>query len=204
MTNSTAAYIYDDAEAIEELVDSSWFTSNAQPSADMAIVQHRTKLKGLTVNTLLSERQLNKRGLILHPHEAQTWLIDADADTLEGPKPCEAWQQSLSVRLEELRDLAEEEELKFSQGSADLAWKFAVGLNAEVRPGAFLLSNGNVRLLWSRNREQIGLQFHENGIVQFVLFVDRGGRVSTLMGDDWQEDIARHIASAGLRHLLKR
>lgn len=202
MSNAAARYIYGDAEPAHRVLGPDWWSASNNPTGDQSSVQQRPKFSGIVVNTLLSETQLNKRGLLLHPHETETWLIDIDADTLTGDQPCEAWYAALVRRLGELRDLANEEEIPFSEVSAGFALQFSRNMTSSVRPGAFLLGNGNIRLLWNRGREQIGLQFLEDGLVQFVLFADRGDRVATLMGDDGLDDILRHVTSAGLRHLL--
>jgi hypothetical protein len=201
--SSSTAYIYGEVDAAEDIGASDWLSQRDDKTSSQAPVQLRPKFKALMVNTLLSEVQLNNRGLLLHPHESETWLIDIDADTLTGRPRHEQWQDLLIGRFNELRELAAEEGLPFSEKSAAYALQFALKIVASVRPGAFLLGNGNVRLLWSRKSEQIGLQFLTDGSVQFVLFASRGDRIATLMGDDGSGEILRHISSAGLRHLLE-
>ena len=197
----TAAYVLRgaDGQAVEWRVDG----DDGRAIASGSRFESRPAFKGLTIDTFLSESQLHARGLRLFAHEARVWLIDVDADLLVGDRSCAAWMNLLAERLDELRGIAREEELLFSEASAAEALAFAQGLDATQCPGAFLIGNGNVRLLWSVGPEQIGLQFKGNGTVQFVLFAKRRERIATVMGDDDVQAIPRQITAAGLRHLLR-
>ncbi|WP_174279910.1 hypothetical protein [Sphingomonas bacterium] len=162
----------------------------------------RRSFSPLFVKTLLSESQLNDRGLSLFNHDASIWLIDADADTLQGDRPSQAWLGALLARVDALRAGAADEDVPFSEASARAALDFARDLRATRQPGAFLIGNGNIRLLWTEGEEQIGLQFQNGGKVQFVMFARRATRMVTHMGDDDATGIKRQIVASGLRHLL--
>lgn len=155
------------------------------------------------LRTLMSEKQLMTHGLRVFDHAARSWLIPLDADMLEDERPAANWYEGLADRIDELRAIAAEEELPFIESSAREALTFAKELNATSRPGAFLVGNGCVRLLWAADPEQIGLQFKGDGTIQYVLFVQRAGQVATHMGGDNKETILRQVTAVGLRHLFE-
>jgi hypothetical protein len=93
----------------------------------------------------------------------------------------------------------------FSESSlADLR-SFLASLSQIVRPAIFLLDDGNLRAVW-RNaaKEQIGLQFLANGIVQFVMFVKRQHPpiMSRDAGTDALANMRARIEGNGCAHLL--
>lgn len=155
------------------------------------------------LRTLMSEKQLMTHGLRVFDHAARAWLIPLDADMLEGERPAADWYDGLADRIDELRAIAAEEELPFVEASAREALAFANELNATSRPGAFLVGNGCVRLLWAADPEQIGLQFKGDGTIQYVLFARRPAQVATHMGTDDKETILRQVTAVGLRHLFE-
>jgi hypothetical protein len=155
------------------------------------------------INTLMSSAQLQSHGLHLHrDQDANDWLIPLDADTLVKARPSAGWFSQLAGRVDELRVIAADEELPFCKASAEQALQFARGINASRRPSAFLVGNGNVRLLWTLGAEQIGLQFKDAGIVQYVMIAHRSGQIAQHMGTDDADVVRRQIAAVGLRHLL--
>lgn len=203
--SSAADLIVDPTDKRSDRRNSDRWTSYAGSDSTAAewVVQRSRAFETLKIQTLLSEPQLHARGLRLFPHDASMWLVDFDADLLEGEKPCAKWEESLSERIAELRGIADDEAMPFSEESAREADAFARELNATRRPGAFLLANGNVRLLWDNGQEQIGLQFMGDGTVQYVMFARRGLRTATAMGGDEIGAVSRHITAIGLRHLLQ-
>jgi len=107
--------------------------------------------------------------------------------------------------VDELRELAHEEGLPFSEESAEQAIAFVTQLRDYHRPSAFLIGNGNVRLLWaSSHGEQIGLQFLGKFEVQYLLMARRESRLATVMGADQIDSIMRYIQAAGLAQLFRR
>ncbi len=155
-----------------------------------------------SVHTLMDDSRLHDYGLRIFEHESRSWLMPMDADTLVDDRPSAAWLPGLTARIDELRALAAEEGVPFSDESALAAVVFARELNATKRPGAFLVGNGNVRLLWTDEPEQIGLQFRDARVVQFVMLGRRGPLLASHMGEDDAEGVLRHVTAAGLRHLF--
>jgi len=94
------------------------------------------------------------------------------------------WIRNVQDRIRKLRSFAAEDGVVVSEESFSDALGFAKRLprSVEVQPGTFLLDNGNFRFLWNARRQQIGLQFLGNGLIQYVLFVKDGERISTIMG----------------------
>jgi hypothetical protein len=168
-------------------------------------VQYRVP-KRMDVSTLLTEHQLQDCGLTLAGAEnAQRWLVPISLGNAAHQPSRADWMSELNARIEQLKEIAEEENLPFSQVSADQALSFVLQLNGSRRPSAFLIGNGNVRLVWSSQKgEQVGLQFLGNGEVQFVLIARREQNLSTSMGTDLPDAVMRFIAAAGLSHLVRR
>lgn len=187
-----------------ERASAEWQADDDGPVADEPIRSGRSRqsFDRTMVRTLLSERQLASHGLHVLDHEAQRWLISVDADDLTRDRFSFSWFGDLVARVSELRNIAAEEELPFIESSAREALAFAKELNATSRPGAFLVGNGCVRLLWTDGPEQIGLQFRGDQTIQYVMFARRAGQVATHMGGDDKETILRQITAIGLRHLF--
>jgi hypothetical protein len=150
----------------------------------------------------LSKTELNIGSLAWH--QGNEWLVpqpanDAKASAAKSP----AWLNTLCERMDELRVIAADEGLGFSEDSAASAVAFARSLNRSRQPSAFLLGNGKVRLLWvTEANEQIGLQFRSDEQVQFVLFKLREKRLVHTMGSDTSSGVLQTIAAMGLMHVL--
>lgn len=155
-----------------------------------------------SVQTLMTDGRLREHGLRILEEEARSWLVSLDSDTLVEDRQSDSWLPELAERIDELRAIAAEEGVPFSQESACAAIAFARSLNADRRPGAFVVGNGNIRVLWSNEQEQIGLQFKADGSVQYVMVARRAAGFSSHMGEDDCDGVLRHITAAGLRHLL--
>ena len=157
-----------------------------------------------TARTLLSDKQLELHGLCyMIDADAQSWIIPNDADNLVDVRPSSAWIDDLCSRISDLKEISIEEELPYNEKSAQDSIDFAKSINSSVKPSAFLIGNGNIRLLWLKNNEQIGLQFLGDGLVQYVMFARREKQIAPHMGSDDTETITRQISALGLRHLLK-
>jgi hypothetical protein len=162
--------------------------------------------KRLDVSTLLTERQLQDHGLHLAGGDgAHRWLIPVDLQESEqpGPRREQHWFADLRRRVEELGSIAQDEALEFNEASADQALNFAMKVQGCSRPSAFLIGNGNVRLLWTHpSGQQIGLQFLGDDEIQFILVARRDEKLATTMGADRADAVLRYIAAAGLSRLL--
>jgi hypothetical protein len=111
----------------------------------------------------------------------------------------------LEERVRELQVDALRNAEPFSESSlADL--RSFVSLTALTeRPSIFLLDDGNLRAVW-RNaaKEQVGLQFLGNGVVQFVIFVQRQRPpiMSRTAGIDALANILTRIKDSACNRLL--
>jgi hypothetical protein len=94
-------------------------------------------------------------------------------------------------RISELRSIALEDELPFSEDSATEALEWLQAAAPPATPSVFLLTNGNLRFLWRRGETQLGIQFLGAGTTQFVF-----------LGKDEQAE--RIFGSLPVNELLKR
>jgi hypothetical protein len=110
-------------------------------------------------------------------------------------------------RIKELLVDALRHSERLSGPSLDDVQLFLDPLTLARRPGVFLLDNGNFRLLWKNNdsKEQVGLQFLGEGIVQFVMFAKRElrGAMGRIAGYDTLPEIrALILGSSSYSSLL--
>lgn len=81
--------------------------------------------------------------------------------------------------------------------------KFLSILSFTKRPSIFLQDNGNFRILWKNEiKEQVGLQFLGNGVIQFVTFSQRRrpDMMSRVAGIDTFAGISQKISE--FKHLF--
>ena len=161
---------------------------------------------------------LRRRG-VPREHSSRSSATATEAETLDPlsehivRKAIELAQkdQLARVRIEErLRELhvdALRNADPFSESSlADLRSFLSLTPLTE-RPSIFLLDDGNLRAVW-RNaaKEQVGLQFLGNGVVQFVIFVQRRNPpiMSRTAGIDGLANIWTRITDSACNRLLFR
>jgi hypothetical protein len=100
---------------------------------------------------------------------------------------------SIEAQVEELRQHSQECDERFSEESAREALRFCHELAADCEPAIFLLANGNLRAVWrNEDKDQIGIQFMPNGLVQYVILRDREGLTLKALGEDLSHDKVRH------------
>jgi hypothetical protein len=118
--------------------------------------------------------------------------------------PAEAIAQ-LEDRLQELRDLAEEEGTKYSNAAEQDLRQFLNDAGASARPALYLQDEGWLRAKWRNLQgEQVGLLFIGGGRVQMVFFVHRrNGEMARLAGQDTLEGALCQVRSLRLQPLLK-
>jgi hypothetical protein len=112
------------------------------------------------------------------PTTIETETPDPVAEYI-AKKAVELWNRKrtrsqIEDRLRELHVDALRNAEPFSESSLANLGLFLDSLPLIERPAIFLLDDGNLRAVW-RNaaKEQVGLQFLGNGVVQFVMFVKR-------------------------------
>ncbi len=113
------------------------------------------------------------------------------------------WLESFEKRLNQLKTLSKDEDLSFNKLSSVCARNFVQKTAAYARPSIFLLTNGNIRLLWENSQnEQVGLQFMGNKQIQYVIFVQRDGLMAELMGVDKIVGVQRLLKDQGIRKIV--
>jgi hypothetical protein len=175
---------------------------------------------GITTTFKQSESRslsLSHGRTIAQPDESfQSQTTEIEAQTIDPVgaivnKAAELWKRQLitkthiEYRLRELHLDALRDAEPFSESSlADLR-SFLTTLQLTERPSIFLLDNGNLRLLWRNDaKEQVGLQFLGDGVVQFVMFAQRHNPpiMSRIAGADVLSAIRRRIADNDSDRLL--
>jgi len=102
--------------------------------------------------------------------------------------------EGIEAQVEELRQHAAEEGEAFSEESAAAALRFCHELAADHEPAIFLMANGNLRAVWQNDaRDQVGIQFMLQGLLQYVILRDRDGMTLKALGEDVSHDKVRHI-----------
>lgn len=107
-------------------------------------------------------------------------------------------------RVDRLRNIAADEGLEISIDSERDLWSFLDSLDFTRRPYLVLLDNGNLRAVWKNaEREQIGIQFTGQGLVQYVLFSLRlpDRFMARASGRDTPKNIWRQIEAHDLWRL---
>lgn len=100
---------------------------------------------------------------------------------------------SIEEQIEELRQHSREDDDVFSEASAAEASRFCHELAADYEPAIFLLANGNLRAIWRNEaKDQIGIQFMPDGVLQYVMLRDREGLTLKALGEDVSHDKIRH------------
>lgn len=200
---ATAEKLFEDQVGPENGKRSAW-QGDFDPSTETQspTVLRRPNLGPKQLKTLMSEQQLESCGLRFMSYAAEEWLVPIDSHPLVNDRLSSSWLESLRERIRELNAISADEDLNFNEQSAAEALEFSENLNSSRRPSAFLVGNGNIRLLWTRDGEQVGLQFKGNKIIQYVIFVRRGDTIATHMGMDDSATIMKQISALGVRRLL--
>ena len=108
-------------------------------------------------------------------------------------------------RILELVELAYNDGYSLNSGSKETFQNF-IKNNLSIRLGQLvLLENGNLRSVWKGdNNAHIGLQFLENGQIQYVLFKRRqpGLPVSRVHGRDSTDGVLKQIVALDLKEVM--
>ena len=104
-------------------------------------------------------------------------------------------------RLKELQEVAAEEEIEFHEASAQEAIEWLRSIAPRELPSAFLVNNGNVRLLWREDGKQLGVQFLGNGLAQFV-FLGENDQTDRVLGTRSVHDLGKLIAALDVRDIV--
>ena len=113
--------------------------------------------------------------------------------------------QDVMQRLAELKSDADAEAQPVSPESQKDLLSFLANCQFTRRPFIVLLDNGNLRILWKNAaKEQIGLQFCGNSIVQYVLFAKRSESnfMARSSGRDTLTGVAHQLKAHNLLHLM--
>jgi hypothetical protein len=130
------------------------------------------------------------------------WLVQEAVDH-RGRHGLPSWFPLLASRIDDLRVIATDDELPFSETSATAALAFAKMHGRSRQPSAFLIGNGNIRLLWLNDaQEQVGLQFREDKDVQVVLFEQSSDRLDPITAHKRADDVMPFVERNRLTRLF--
>lgn len=122
------------------------------------------------------------------------------------PHHPENWKVRFDERITDLKEISLEDGVESSEKSVSYAKEFLGKVNFSDLPSIFLSGNGNVRIVWSNIRkEQVGLQFKDDGIVQYVFFKINNSDNLThehIMGMMKIDSIIELIGDLGLNRIL--
>jgi hypothetical protein len=114
-------------------------------------------------------------------------------------------QQAVFERVQELMDLAAEDNIEMSPSSFWDMWSFIMVRPFVPTPSIFALDSGNFRAVWKNSQgERLALEFQGNKIVGFVIFeFDRLlGKMMRMAGLQVLSQVQAQIAAARVGHLL--
>ncbi len=128
----------------------------------------------------------------------------ADLDSATRPiDPESDGRMAYASRIEQLHLFAEEDGIGFSTESESDFLDFACTDPSTKLASLVLLDNGNLRALWSMGKQEIGVQFHGNGSLQYLISRERGdGKIIHTADRGTFGDFSDAVEAAGLGHLL--
>lgn len=124
--------------------------------------------------------------------------------TLFKPTPL---QVAVFRRINELIELALEDEMEMSPSSFSDLWSFISARPLGSIPNVFGLDNGNFRAVWKNSRgERVALEFRGGQTVEFVIFEydDEMAKMMRMAGIQGMSRIQDQIKTARAEHLLTR
>lgn len=148
-----------------EIPNSVWSNKSLYNSKVKSKTNSKISYKEKSFKTLLKNEEIEKHGLVIvNDFESNQWIID------QVRKYNNIWEKDLIERIKNLKEIATEEELPFSEKSLSGALSFSKMIQSSTYPSVFLIGNGNLRFLWEKGEEQIGLQFLDENNSQYVFF----------------------------------
>lgn len=152
---------------------------------------------GTVLNTLLKHSDIEKHGLcIISDSNSKFWITD------KAKEFNNSWELDLVERINELRDIASEEDLPILEDSVAGALSFSKKINSSTYPSVFLIGNGNIRFLWNKGDDQIGIQFLDRNNCQYILFSKDDHSSYRHMGTSNQNDLVKIIKVLSLDILM--
>ena len=171
------------------------------PTDELIQLRNRTPEEGIS-----PERE---RSLLFAIHsQSQDWVVGMSArvrahDSGERKDGIHAHTE----RIDELEEQARPYGYSLNIGSKATFARFLEQPHEVQRPGLVLMENGNLRAVWKGEKDlQIGLQFLDNGNVQYVIFRKRddSNKVSRAYGQDSLKGIRMQIEAFDLTELVYR
>lgn len=128
------------------------------------------------------------------------------AYSFDAPRFANELDEFVVRRAADLREIAHDEDLLFSEGSLGFLRRFMTAHGSDCRkPAIFLMDDGSLRAVWRTQRqEQIGLAFRESGVVQFVIFAaEKSGAMNRATGEVKFANVMRQVHASEAGHILR-
>ena len=124
---------------------------------------------------------------------SETQLLDPGSDT----------RATYQRRIAQLRSFAEEDGIELSAPSEDDFFDFACTEPQTRAASLVLLDNGNLRAVWRSGQQEVGVQFHGSGSVQYLISREGDdGKITHTARRGTFEEFLEAIESADLGGLL--
>ena len=120
-------------------------------------------------------------------------MIEETATTEERQvSALERVREAYSLRIEELKAYAQEDEIEVNEASQRDFWDFVDSLSSTKRASLVLCDNGNLKAVWKdAQASHLGIQFLGNGQGEYVIFKhrQRTSEISRVAGIDTLQGI---------------
>ena len=166
----------------------------------------------LTLAPAAGADALPMRSLITDPASATDAIIPYFARGLRDTHaasdtqlldPASSVRAAYQRRIAQLRSFAEEDGIELSARSEGDFFDFACTEPQTRAASLVLLDNGNLRAVWRAGQQEVGVQFHGGGSVQYLVSREGGdGKITHTARRGTFEEFSAAIEDAGLGGLL--
>ena len=133
-------------------------------------------------------------------------MIEETATTEERQvSTLERVREAYSLRIEELKAYAQEDEIEVNEASQRDFWDFVDSLSSTKRARLVLCDNGNLKAVWrDSGANHLGIQFLGNKRGEYVIFKrrQRASEISRVAGIDTLQGIKNQMTAFDIIDLV--
>ena len=133
-------------------------------------------------------------------------MIEETATTEERQvSALERVREAYSLRIEELKAYAQEDEIEVNEASQRDFWDFVDSLSSTKRASLVLCDNGNLKAVWrDSGANHLGIQFLGNKRGEYVIFKrrQRASEISRVAGIDTLQGIKNQMTAFDIIDLV--